>query len=931
MVDRHPVRRGLTRLRGRRTECMALERMIEAVREGESRALVVRGEAGVGKTALLEHLVDAVSGFRVVRTLGVESEMELAFAALHQLCVPMLDRLRGLPAPQRAALEIVFGLSAGPPPDRFLVGLAVLSLLSEVAEERPLLCLVDDTQWLDRASAQTLAFVARRLSAESVAVLFAAREIVDEFRGLPEIEVHGLRSGDARALLGSAVGFLLDERVRDLIVAETRGNPLALVELPRGLTVTQLAGGFGLLGGQALSGRIEDSFLRRLDGLPDEARLFLLVASAESVGDPLLVWRAAERLGIAVSASGAAETEGLVAIGERVMFRHPLVRSAVYRSASMQERRAVHSALAEVTDPELDPDRRAWHLAAAAPGPDEEVASELFRSAGRAQARGGLSAAAAFLQRSVALTLEPARRSDRALAAAHANLQAGALDAVSGLLATAEAGPLDELQCARVDLLRAELAFVSRRGRDAPPLLLKAAARLEHLDVGLARETYLDALSAAMFSGRLADPECGVLEVSRAALAAPRAPNSHRAPDLLLDGLAALFSEGYAVAVPILQRALRAFGVDMSAAEELRWLWLACVSAIQLWDDERWEALSNRHVQLAREAGALSELPLALSSRIYMHLFAGRLTSAGSMIEEVRAATEATGGDLTPYGALGLAALHGRETDALPLIEASSDDVVERGEGIGVSVTEWTKAVLYNGLGRYEQALTAARLVSEYPEDLGTTSWGMAELIEAAVRGGKPEMAADTHRRLIEMTRASGTNWALGIEARCSALLAQPGTAEGLYREAVERLARTGLRMELARAHLLYGEWLRRENRRVDARQQLRAAHDMLAEMGARAFAERARAELLATGEKVRKRTVETRDQLTAQERQIALLARDGLSNAEIGTRLFISSRTVEWHLRKVFAKLGISSRRSLHNALASQPGNLRARHDSVG
>ena len=404
--------------------------------------------------------------------------------------------------------------------------------------------------------------------------------------------------------------------------------------------------------------------------------------------------------------------------------------------------------------------------------------------------------------------------------------------------------------------------------------------------------------------------------MSRAALAAPRGPHPPRAPDLLLDGLAALFSNGYSAGVPILQRALRSFGDDMSAAEELRWLWLACVSAMQLWDHERWEALSKRHVQLAREAGALSELPLALSSRLYAHLFAGRLNLAASMIEELRAATEATEGGLASYGALCLAALHGRETEASPLIEASIEDVVRRGEGIGISVTEWTKAVLYNGLGRYEQAFAAARLVSEYPDDLGTANWGMVELIEAAVRGGTPELAAETHGRLSEMTRVSGTDWALGIGARCSALLAEAGAAESLYQEAVQRLSRTWLRVELARAHLLYGEWLRRENRRIDARAQLRTAYDMLVEMGVGAFAERARGELLATGEKVRRRTDETRDELTAQERQIALLARDGLSNPEIGTRLFISPRTVEWHLRKVFAKLGIGSRRELHNAL---------------
>jgi len=511
MADR-PAAVGPVKLRGRRSECAVLDGMLAAVREGESRTLVVRGEAGVGKTALLAYLLERASGCRIARAAGVESEMELAFASLHQLCAPMLDRVGRLPAPQRDALEIVFGLRAGAAPDRFLVGLAVLSLLSGAAEERPLLCVVDDAQWLDRSSAQALAFVARRLVAEQVGLVFAAREAAEELRGIPDLEVRGLRNGDARALLGSVVRFRLDEQVRDRIVAETRGNPLALSELPRGLTATQLADGFGLVGAHALPERIEESFRRRLEALPAETRLLLLVAAAEPVGDPLLVWGAAERLGIDGSAAAPAATEGLLAIGERVTFRHPLVRSAVYRSASPQERSVVHQALAEVTDAQADADRRAWHLAAAATGPDEVVALELERSAGRAQARGGLAAAAAFLQRSLALTRDRARRTDRALAAAQASLHAGAFDAALRLLATAEAGSLDEFQNARAELLRGQIAFASGGGSDAPPLLLKAAQRLEQLDPELARETYLDAWGAALFAGRLATAG-GLLEV----------------------------------------------------------------------------------------------------------------------------------------------------------------------------------------------------------------------------------------------------------------------------------------------------------------------------------------------------------------------------------------------------------------------------------
>ena len=571
-----------TSLRGRGSECGLLDELLAAVRQGESRSLVLRGEPGIGKTALLEYLVETASDLTVVRAAGVESEMELPFAGLHQLCGPLLGRIEALPAPQRQALEMVFGLSAGAPPDRFLVGLATLSLLSEVGEERPLLCVVDDAQWLDRASALTLAFVARRLLAEPVGIVFATREPGEELEELPGLEVHGLRNGDARALLGSAVQFMLDELVRDRVIAETRGNPLALLELPRGLTATQLAGGFGMVGPQALSGRIEESYVRRLDELDDDARRLLLVAAAEPIGDPLLLLRASERLGITVDGA----TDGLLVVDERVTFRHPLVRSAVYRSAGADERRAVHLALAEATDRDSDPDRRAWHLAAATVGPDENVALELEHSAGRAQARGGLSAAAAFLQRAVAFTGDPARRAERALAAAEASVGAGTFDVARGLLATADVGPLDELQRARLDLLRAEAAYSESRGSDAPALLLRAAKTLEPLDPKLSRETYLDAWSSALFAGRFATT-AGMDEVSREARAGRTAAERPRASDLLLDGFSMAFTDGRSAAAPVLERAAAAFaGSDASVEEVLRWGWLATAAAVMVWDHD---------------------------------------------------------------------------------------------------------------------------------------------------------------------------------------------------------------------------------------------------------------------------------------------------------------------------------------------------------
>ncbi|MEA2283321.1 MAG: hypothetical protein QOK21_3928, partial [Solirubrobacteraceae bacterium] len=887
------ARRWSQGLRGRRRERRTLDELLGAVRAGESRVLVVRGEPGVGKTALLEYVVERASGLGVVRAAGVQSEMELAFAGMHQLCAPMLGRLERLPGPQREALETAFGLSAGETPDRFFLGLAVLGLLAEAAEDRPLLCVVDDAQWLDRASAQALAFVARRLLGESVALVLAMRESSEEqeFDGLPELVVQGLGDGDARALLGSVITGPLDERVRDRIVAETRGNPLALLELPRELTAAELAGGFGLPDSLPLAGRIEDSFLRRLDRLPAPTRRLLLVAAAEPVGEPLLVWRAAERLGIGGEAAAPAEAAGLCEFGARVCFRHPLVRSAVYRAASPQERQEVHRALAEATDAEADPDRRAWHRAQAAPGPDEDVAAELERSAGRAQARGGVAAAAAFLERAAALTLDPARRAQRALAAAQGKRQAGAHDAALELLALAEVGPLDESQCARIDMLRGQIAFAVNRGRDAPPLLLKAAKRLEPLDVTLARDTYLEAFAAALFAGSLAT-DVGLLEVAQAALAAPPAVQPARAADLLLDGLALRIAEGYAAGAPMLRRALSAFrSQDLSGEEGTRGLWLAGRAATFLWDDESWDALSARLVQLARDDGVLTVLPIALSLRILVHLLAGDLDAAASLIEELEAVTKATGSRLASYGALELAALRGREAEASGLIEATIRDVMPRGEGSGLAAIQWSTAVLYSGLGRYDDALAAAEQAHEHPQEPLFFSWSLLEVIEAAVRSGHPDRAAHAFQQLLPTTRAGGTEWALGIEARARALVSVGDTADALYRDAIERLARTRLRVELARAHLVYGEWLRRERRRLDAREQLRTAHDMFTAMGIEGFAERARRELLATGATARKRTIETSDQLTAHEAQIARLARDGLSNAEIGARLFISPR----------------------------------------
>ncbi|MDV3126535.1 AAA family ATPase [Mycobacterium sp. 21AC1] len=905
----------------RGAERRLLDAVLRDVGSGHSRVLVLHGDPGIGKSALLEYLAGQASGCRLVRAAGVESEMELAYAALHQLCAPMLDHLEQLPPPQRDALGTAFGLSAGPAPDRFLIGLAVLSLLTNVADEQPLLCLVDDVQWLDRASAQALAFVGRRLVAESVALVVASRVPLPDLATLPGMHIAGLREADARALLDTVLTTPVDEQVRDQFVVETGGNPLALLELPRRLSVHELAGGFGLPGSAPLSAAVEESFRRGVQALPTQTRRLLLLAAAEPLGDPVLLWRAAATLGIGTDDAAPAAAAGLADFGVRVRFRHPLARSAVYRSASLRERQLAHGALAEATDPDRDADRRAWHRAQATEGPDEEVAAELERSAARARARGGFAAAAAFLERATVLTLDSGLRAERALAAASATVQAGAFDAALELLAVAEGGPLDDHQQARADLIRAQIAYVTGRAGDAPALLLKAAQRLETIDATLARATYLEALTAGVIAGRLA--VSGILDIACAAQASTR-PSTLRLPDLLLDGLAAYAIDGYAAALPIFRRAMSTARVA-SSDEQLRCLFQMSVAARRLWDDESWEVLTARYLEVARAAGALAELPLALGARAYMHVFAGELTAAESLNEELKTVagelqmvTEAIGSRLYQYVAYVahmLAAFRGDQTAVAQLTEATTKGATTRGEGGGLTRVETMNAMLYNGLGRYGDAVTIAQRAAEQTGFGEVSHWAAAELVEAAIRSGATDIAGDALHRLMETTSVCGTDWALGVEARSRALLMEGAEAESMYCEAIERLGRTKVRTHLARAHLVYGEWLGRQSRRIEARDQLRIALDMFETMGMQAFAERARHELRAAGETTRKRTV-TGSQLTPQEEQIARLAAEGLTNPDIGARLFVSAKTVQYHLGKVFTKLDISSRSQLPHVL---------------
>jgi DNA-binding CsgD family transcriptional regulator len=913
------------RLYGRDAACETLAGVVSAARHGHGTVLDVRGEPGTGKTALLDHTIGRAGDLRVIRAAAAVTETGLPYAGLHQLCGPLLGLLGRVPGPQRAALETVFGMRAGSG-DRFLVNLGVLSLLATAAAEHHLLCVVDDAHWLDRASGQALAFVARRLAAEPVALVLATREPVADLAGLPELVIGGLADADARDLLTAAMPWPLDDRVREQVVTETGGNPRALLEL-RDLPPAQLAGGFGLPGAELTGGRPAGDFgpvRAQLDGLPPQTRTLLLTAAADSTGNPALLWRAAEQQGLTSAALAPAAEAGLVTVASRVLFRDRLVRATVYQAAPLRDRRTAHLAVARATDVQADPDRWAWHQAQAGDGPDETIAAELERATPRARARGGLAAAAAFAERAAAMTPDADRRADRTLAAAAAMLQAGEPGAVTRLLAAVETGGPGDSRRVRADLVRARLAVVQNQGGDVPRRLLDLARQLDRSDTAQVRAAYLDAIRAAIFAAGLAAPGGTVADVARAARKAPDpdGPDGPDLPDLLLDGLAAYLSEEYAAGAPALRQALNGFrpGSDGPGqglgADELRWLPLACVCALALWDDAAWDALSSRFVRLSRDQGAVADLPLALNLRACLHLLSGDLNTAGALAQEARETAAATEGQPTPYGALGLAALRGHRDPALALIGAAGQDATRRGEGLGAAAAQWAAAVLHNGLGQYEEALAAAEQAIGYMGSSILACWPAAELIEAAARAGQPDRATEAADYLSRAACVAGSDWALGVRARSLALLSSTEAAEDQYQAAIGSLGRTRDRVGLARAHLLYGEWLRRGNRRVDAREQLRLAHQLLEAMGVGGFAERARRELLATGETVRRRRADTERDLTAQELQIAVRARSGRTNTEIGAELFLSPRTVEWHLRKVFGKLGITSRRELRQAL---------------
>jgi DNA-binding CsgD family transcriptional regulator len=905
---------------GRTKEVGALEDVLAAVRDGLSRVLMLRGEAGIGKTALLDWAAGMAGDMRVARVAGVESEMDHGFAGLHQLLVPLLDGLDRLPVPQRAALRSAFGLAAGPPPDQFLVGLATLALITDAAASRPVLCVVDDAQWLDQASAEVLGFAVRRLLADRVGMLFAVQgreERAAVFNGLPELPVGGLAERAAHELLAAAAGGPVDSRVSERIVAETAGNPLGLVEFGGELTAEERSGAVPLTGALRFGGRLEKLYLSQVRALPADAQTLLLVLAADQLGDPAKVWRAAGRLGIGPEVVELPAVERLVTGVPSLQFRHPLMRSIVYHGAPSMARLRVHQALAAVSDPVRDPDRRAWHLAQAMSGPHEEVAGELERSASRARSRGGWTSSAAFLERSAELTQDAARRARRLVAAADARLMAGETAAARALLDRAAPDVLDPVVSAQARRLEGNILFTAGESAAATSVLLEAARMVAPYDARLARDTLLDAFAAQLSSRRAA----GTAEVLQALQAVPRVTESQASTgDLLLDGFAAVAERRFAAGAGLLRQAVAAVmgGEPMPDDAPQRFLAFR-LAATELYDDAAWRELAGQWVARAHDRGAVAAMVIGLGFQSLSQLAEGHFAAAEATIAEARNAAEAMGNPTYLSGMatmeLEVLAWRGDQATARPLGARLLRTATDQGHGHRMQRMHRALAVLELGLGNFQEVLQHA-LAAAAGEPVLSYRSSPDVLIEGTIRCGDRTAAAAALEAVAPWWQACDTPWSLGLLARCQALLADDGHAEDGYRLSIEHLRQCQVTPELARSHLLYGEWLRRQRRRRGAREQLRTAYELFGALGMEAFAHRAQAELRAAGEHADARRAWTPDTLTPQEAQIARLAAEGATNQEIAAQLFVSASTVDYHLRKVFRKLGVTSRAQLPHAL---------------
>lgn len=912
------------RLFGRESERAALAKILDDARAGRSQALLIVGEAGIGKTALLDEVAESAegSGFAVARVVGHEAEQQFAYAGIHRLCAPFLGHLDALPDPQRDALEVALGLSSGSRTDIFLVGLAVLTLLAESAEERPLLCLVDDALWLDAASAQVIAFVARRISAERLALIITGRELdsgqVAVFSGIPSITVRGLGDADARSLLATAVRTPLDDALRERLVAEAHGNPLALLELPRSLAATQLARGLAVPESGSTAGLVQTAYLDRYAALASGTRMLVLAAAAEPTGDPMLLWAAAAKLGVTAESATPAESAGLLEIGSSVLFAHPLARSAVYSGSPAADRRRVHEALAEVTDPLADPDRRAWHRGLALLRPEEEVAAESEAAALRALERGGMADAAAFLERATELTPDATARAGRALMAAQAAHEAGDSDRALRLLTLAQSGPLDALAQARARLYRAMIVFDQTANGDEAAAMADAARDLAPLDVVVSREAYLLAINSTT-RARVDAGAPSVRKVAAAAREAPLATEPSEPADLLLDALVVAYTRDLATASPQLERALEAFRRSDPDDDDHdrrrrtgRWLALAARTAVAMFDYDLARMLVSRNVERVRSSGSLASLPGALVELASVLVLSGELAQAADLTVESEAVARAAGIEASPLADLFLAAWRGRESDTNRLDDLARHSLVTGGARAGI--VQYALAVSRVSRGDYAGAADAAILAS-HADELVVASLALPELVEAASRAGRVEEARQAADRLGDRTSACDSVLAQGLAAYGRALVSDD--PEDHYREAIRVLGDTCAAGYLARAHLVYGEWLRRRGRRQSAREHLHVAYESFGRMGAEIFADRAARELRATGEHPRARGAGPGTSLTDHELHIARLVASGSTAREVAAELFLSPRTIEAHLRNIYRKLGITSRRQLRELLS--------------
>jgi DNA-binding CsgD family transcriptional regulator len=922
-ADSAPFRFGTQDLVGRSDERRLLASLLSSGGAGQAQSLVLRGEPGIGKSALIQDLVERADGWQVCQVVGVESEMELSYSGLQQLFGSVSASTAGLPTPHHAALEKVFGRLRGEPPDRFMVALAALELAGRVSEQKPLLWIVDDAQWVDRSTLQAVGFVARRVHHERMVVLIGARDYDDDgdLAGVTELRLAGLDPQDAARLFPAVLGPT-DPAVRDRILAEARGNPLALIELPRSWTTAELAAELSESGHVPLARHLELGFTTRLRQLPADTQTLLTLAAAEPTGDPGLLWSAAQLLGLDWRAAAPAEAADLIEFGRRVQFRHPLVRAAAYRSAPLQVRLEAHGALAQVTDGQRDADNRAWHRACSTVAHDETIAVELEQSAERARARGGLLGAAALLERAAALTPESARRADRTLVAASTKRDAGALNASVRLLDSIDEGHRSGRRAALIQRLRGRVAFDQGHAHEASPLLKESARLLEGFDPALARDTHLEALAAAVWAGGHDGPAL-IRQAAVTASDAPRGEGPERTSDVLLDAMVLRATEGYEAAAATLTRALAAVRDDEVGTDDVgSLLWLAGnrvagILAIEAWDFSTGLALAERQVNVTREAGALVQLQFALNFLANYVALSGDLRRASELVEE-----ESRIADMTLVGSVGqsrllLSAFRGDAVTAVPLLESWIESATTNGQGRTVAFVHYLSAVLLNGLGQYGEALDHARRVVDW-DALGYQTIAVTEFAEAASRQGEEAALVELSAWMTARAAATPTPWALGTASLVAALEAgDDDDADRLYRDGLAHVSRSPVKTTLARSHLLYGEWLRRKGRRRDAGEHLGAAHDAFTAMGMVAFADRARRELSATTRRRVRRYVDTPSRrFTSQEWQIAQLTQRGFSNREIGSRLFLSPRTVEWHLRNVFAKVGVSTRRQLRDSV---------------